>query len=68
MILWPICHWKGLIQTYHSVLMDEVEGITREHVGSFLGIGCHGKDERAWRKREFQMTRFEREESDCGKE
>ena len=26
--------------------MDEVEGITREHVGSFLGIGCHGKDER----------------------
>ena len=48
--------------------MDEVEGITREHVGSFLGLGCHGKDERDWRKREFQMTRFEREESDCGKE
>ena len=45
--------------------MCEVEGITRKHVGGLLGLGCHGENEKAWRGREFQMRRFEREESDC---
>ena len=57
----------GLIQPHRFILTPEVEGITRKHEESFLGLGCHGEDERAWRGREFQMKRFEREESNCGR-
>ena len=47
--------------------MHEVEGITRKHVGAFLGLGCHGENEKAWRGREFQMRRFGRKESNCAR-
>ena len=58
---------RGLIQPHRFILMPEVEGITRKLEESFLRLGCHGEDERAWRGREFQMKRFEREESNCGR-
>ena len=49
MILWPVYQQRGLIQPHHSIPMCEVEGIARKHVGGFLGLGCHGENERAWR-------------------
>ena len=45
--------------------MRKVEGIVREHIGSFVGLGCHSEYEKAWRGREFQMSGFERRELDC---
>ena len=65
MILWPVSKWRGLIQPYCSIPTREVEGFTREHVGGFCGLWCHGENERAWRGREFQIRRFETEEIDC---
>ena len=67
MILWSICQRRGLTHLHHSIPTRKVEGITREEVGSFLGLGCHRENEKAWRGREFQMRRFEREESDYRK-
>ena len=34
--------------------MCEIKDITWEHIGGFLGLGCHGEDDRVWeRKRVF---------------
>jgi len=44
--------------------MSEVEHITENHVGAFLGLGCHG-NERVWGEREFWMREFERKRLVC---
>ena len=41
---------------------DQIEGISREHVGDFLGLGCHGEDEEVLGE---SFERLEREGLDC---
>ena len=40
--------------------MRDVEGITREHIGNFLGLRCHGWDERVWEDERVSDKKFER--------
>ena len=60
MILWPIGQWRRFIQLYSPIPTCEIEGITREHIRGFLGLGfrCHGKDERVWERKRVLDERF----------
>ena len=54
---------EGTIQPHLSTPMHEIEGITKEHIIGFLGLGCHRENKRVWgRKRVLGKMRSDGEE------
>ena len=53
MIVWSIEQWRRLIYPYGSNLASEVEDIIGDQVRGFLGLGCHWRECKSLRERNF---------------